>query len=231
MKPTIHKSIVKLYVAMFLLLFAFQFIIIYFSNIDFSNEANITTFNSATNLGFYGLLTTLFIVLFLPFWKAEWVDFKTNVKRYMKTVLIGFAFMFGISIVIGLIYQFIGITDTSVNQEQLNRILEGTLFDQISLVLFAVFFAPIVEEIVFRKAFFGFFRDTKVNRWIIIVLSSFVFGFVHVALALDFEQIFYYAGLGLILGYFYDRTGNIIIPIGIHLLHNGFVTASMFISL
>ena len=145
---------------------------------------------------------------------------------------------FGSSIIL----EFLGITETSANQESLNMLLEGTLFDKISLFIFAVLLVPLIEELVFRKAILELFyikvRETdnlkviKVKKIIsaifAIIVSSLVFGFIHI---MSFEteqllQIIYYAGLGAVLGTAYLASNkNILVPILMHFSLNLMVTA------
>ena len=224
----INLKIVGIYIGMFVLLIVAQVVMLITGVVNLANDAEVIRFKSLTNLTFYGLMVVLYVALFIPFWKDEFKKLKGNIGKYFLTFIVGFVVIFGASLIIGAIYQALGITDTSANQEQLDLIANAELIDQISLALFAVLFAPLVEELVFRKAFFGFFSINKANRWIIIVASALIFGFIHVAATFDFVQIFYYAGLGLVLAFFYYKTDNIIVPIVIHMLHNGFVTAIMF---
>jgi membrane protease YdiL (CAAX protease family) len=100
----------------------------------------------------------------------------------------------------------------------------GTIF------MFAVFLAPLVEEMVFRMAAFQlFFHIEGIKPWKVIMLSSLAFGLIHVIGTFDFVQLPYYAGLGAVLGFFYYRSKNIAVPIVIHMLLNALVTITMFI--
>ena len=229
MNMRIENKVVFTYVSLYILLIAAQIALVYATNIDWNNSLVLIRFNSIANLSFYGLIALLFILMFIPFWKNALIQFKHHKWEYLKLVGFGFLALIGVSMLMNAIYALLGITDTSANQEQLNQLLEGGWFDQLSLVLFAVFLAPMVEEMVFRLAGFNFLkRFDRLPSWTIIVITSFIFGFIHVMGAFDLEQIFYYAGLGAILGFFYYKSNNIIVPIIIHMLLNGFVTFSMF---
>ena len=85
-----------------------------------------------------------------------------------------------------------------------------------------VFLAPIVEELVFRKSFFAVIK----NKWIALVLSSFVFGIIHaLSTAGTFQTKLIYAipyfSSGLAFGIAYIRSDkNIIVPIACHMFNN-----------
>ena len=44
------------------------------------------------------------------------------------------------------------------------------------MILAVVIFTPIVEELVFRKAIFGLFK----NKWVGFAVSTLIFGLIHV---------------------------------------------------
>ena len=134
-------------------------------------------------------------------------------------------------IIVGYLYTLLGITETPENQELLDMQLNGTLFDQISLVVFAGFLAPLVEESLFRLS--GFYYLKKVSwlpQWGVIAITSILFGLIHV-LGDDIVQIIYYAALGVVLGTLYYKSKNILVPITVHMLFNIFITIMMFIGL
>ncbi len=77
---------------------------------------------------------------------------------------------------------------------------------------------PIVEELLFRK--FLIDRVSMYGDKIAIVVSAVAFGLFHGNL----YQVFYAAVLGLLLGYIYTRTRNILYPILLHMAINTFST-------
>lgn len=220
---------VSIYVLGYIFLIILQIVIVGLGLIDVYNDDHLIRFNSILNLSFYGTIFLLFVVTFIPFWKNAIAQFKQHKKLYIIHIAIGFGVLIVVSMIMNLIYSLLGITDTSANQEQLNQLLEGAFFDKFSLIMFAVFLAPMVEEMIFRMSLFSFLmRYKKIKPWLIILITSFIFGFIHVMGAFDLEQIFYYAGLGAVLGFFYYKSKNIFVPIVIHMLLNAFATFSMF---
>jgi len=77
-----------------------------------------------------------------------------------------------------------------------------------------VILAPIVEELIFRKLFMD--RFSRYGNGIAIVVSALGFALFHG----NFYQFFYALGLGMILGYVYAKTRNVIYPIVMHSIIN-----------
>ncbi len=81
-------------------------------------------------------------------------------------------------------------------------------------LLFAVILAPIVEELIFRKAIISHLR--KYGDKLAIFVSALLFAMIHG----NFSQFFYAFGLGLLFGYVYARTGRLRYSIGLHMIIN-----------
>jgi hypothetical protein len=79
------------------------------------------------------------------------------------------------------------------------------------------------EELVFRGAVQGLLRRAY-RPWTAIGLASGLFGLVHwIALTGSGSRVPYVviaAGLGLILGYVYERTDNLLVPASVHGVYN-----------
>lgn len=76
--------------------------------------------------------------------------------------------------------------------------------------LFTVVIAPIGEEFVFRKLIID--RTQKYGGYVCIILSASMFALMHGNL----YQFFYAFAIGLVLGYVYYRTGNVIYTVILH---------------
>lgn len=93
----------------------------------------------------------------------------------------------------------------------------------VSGVLCIGILGPIAEEFVFREAALGSMLRNKINPMRAIFISAVLFGVVHGNPA----QIPFAAAMGIILGYIYYKTGNIVVPALIHILNNSFACWTM----
>ena len=91
------------------------------------------------------------------------------------------------------------------------------------MILSAVIFAPVLEEIIFRRVIFGSLIQ-KYNFWISAIVSGVVFSAIH----LEFEHLLLYAVCGLIFAFLYYKTKSIWTSIIAHMLLNGSVTLIQF---
>lgn len=183
---------------------------------------------SITNLALYASLSLIFVIVLRTYLKEQLKYTRDNYHDSIKIILLGLSGLFAAVFATSLIMQLIGVTENSNNQEVLNSLATAANFDKISLVVFTVFFAPFVEEIVFRRAVFGFLE--KVSIPLAIIVSGLLFGFIHV-LSGDYVQLIIYGALGITLAYTYYRSNkNIVTVIAIHMIYNLVVTIAMFVS-
>ncbi len=92
----------------------------------------------------------------------------------------------------------------------------------IILILTTVIIGPIAEELTFRGLV-----QRRARVWLkpgtAIVVSSLIFGLAH----MNMIQLIYAFGIGLLLGYLYEKSGNLIAPILAHMAANA-VTIAIF---
>lgn len=148
---------------------------------------------------------------------------------------IGILYMFAGNIVVGVLISVLtsvlSIPDQlSANQLSINLMLKSPY--AILIILTAVIIGPIVEELVFRKSFFGLIKNERYA----LIISSLVFGLIHITTEIisgDFGLVLinslpYIAG-GFVFGYIYMiNKKNIVIPI---IAHMGYNLISVLISL
>ncbi|TLU67111.1 CPBP family intramembrane metalloprotease [Thalassotalea litorea] len=91
--------------------------------------------------------------------------------------------------------------------------------DNVWLLFLAIcIVAPIFEEILFRGFMFGRLEHTAIGKWGTLLITSLVFTFIHGQYnAVELTMVF---SLALLLGYSRLKTGNIYVPIFIHMLNN-----------
>lgn len=112
-----------------------------------------------------------------------------------------------------------GIPPESENTEMLL-----TLTSEYPLLIFSiVLFAPIMEELVFRKAIFAQLHNSRIGAMGAAVISSLIFALVH----FDGHMLLY-GSLGLWFCYLYKKTNNIFAPMMAHGLMNAFASLPLF---
>ena len=80
---------------------------------------------------------------------------------------------------------------------------------------FAAVFGPVAEEIFFR----GFMYPAVKEKWgktAGIIGTSVIFSFLHVHVVGVLPII----ALGVFLAYLYEKTGTLLVPIAVHIIHN-----------
>lgn len=91
-------------------------------------------------------------------------------------------------------------------------------------ILSPVLFAPLLEEIVFRKAIFGSMYE-KTNFLIASVLSSGLFALAH----FNITHMITYFVIGMALSCLYVKTNRLIVPIIVHMTLNALPVIAMIL--
>lgn len=182
------------------------------------------TVSALINFLTYIIATTLLLIIG---YKIFIGDFKRLDKKFtilISAILIGYLYMMLgnlISNVLSMVLRNATNTkdSTSLNQLAINKILKSN--SALLMILPTVIFAPIIEELVFRKAFFGIIKKEKLA----LVASSILFGLIHVigevTLVDFFINLIVYSAPGVMLGIIYLKNNkNIFIPILVHSLSN-----------
>lgn len=172
-----------------------------------------------TPTGYISAAVCSFIILsiiIILFWKNLWRDlviFSKSVKEYILFILPRIGIMYIIYFIACVVCFSIN-KNIPVNQQQIN-----TMPDWYILVL-ATFFAPIVEEVVFR----GCIRRFIKNDTLFIIVSGVIFGLLHtISEGTILGALFMaipYATLGCGFAYIYAKTNNITNNIACHAVHN-----------
>ena len=81
--------------------------------------------------------------------------------------------------------------------------------------LSGIIIAPIAEEIVFRGYMYKAFRD-RFKPAYAIILSAALFSIIH----LEWRAALSLFVIGVVLAYVYEKTGNLMAPITVHILNN-----------
>ena len=154
-------------------------------------------------------------------------DFKKNyndyLSKYLKLYIIALIIMMISNIIINnLTNQIAG------NEESIRQTLNKA---PIYMFTSAVFFAPFMEEMVFRNSL----KNIITNKKTFIITSGLIFGGLHVIgninTIYDILYIIPYATPGIAFAYMLTKTDNILVPMGIHFLHNGLLMTIQIIIL
>lgn len=124
--------------------------------------------------------------------------------------------------IIAFVIMAFGVFGTNLLSELLNlpNIIEAQLNGMASNVwgiLAIAFFGPVAEEVIFRETCLGYPLRKGVKPFKAILISSLLFGVMH----LNPAQIPFAFIVGLLLGIIYWRTGNIVLTSILHIINNG----------
>ena len=142
---------------------------------------------------------------------------KTNYRTYLEVAvpsyIIGFIGMALINLFIIIVLK----GQEAGNEVEINKLLVNY---PLYVLFLASIFAPIVEELIFRKTLSKLVK----NKYLFIVLSGSIFGLLHVIGSYnnlyDLLYILSYGSLGYAFAYIYKKTNNITVPILLHFVHN-----------
>lgn len=177
------------------------------------------------------VLIELVLVLILCFiyrkdLKKEFRIYKNNFGKNfffsIKWWLLGLIFM-GIS---NLVLHFV-FHSTPNNENEVQKLL-GTM--PVYIAIASCVFAPIMEELVFRKSLNKCFS----NNYLFILTSGLIFGLLHVISSqnvTDFLYIIPYGAFGCIFAYIFVKTKTIFSTITIHMIHNTILVMASLTSL
>lgn len=205
-----------------------MFLLPYVTMYNLSAIFNISNLNSLqvyTNFISYLVLILITIALF---GKELMSDLKqlNNPFSFIKGVAIGWLLLWVCSIVSSFVLITITQSEESSQNQQFIELLMQV--HPIFMTVTTVIFAPIVEEVVFRLTIM---KNLVHQPWIGIVISSFIFGMIHVISAGDFIYSLPYIAMGFALGYTYHKHQNIWYSIGVHIFQNFFSTVILLLSM
>lgn len=145
------------------------------------------------------------------------LNFNMSTTNLMTYLLI-FPMMFGMMLIAEFITAQIPITGPFFGEyyQYFSKLMEQMTSDEASLILFAVLFAPVLEEIIFRGIIMKGLLNKGLKPKTAIVISAVVFGIVH-------QNPWQFVGavlLGSVLGLVYYKTKSLLLPILLHAFNN-----------
>jgi membrane protease YdiL (CAAX protease family) len=135
--------------------------------------------------------------------------------------LIGLGLAGCIGMAVGALSELIGQPVDPIGHEALKTLRDEFSVELlIGLIISAVIFAPLFEEIVFRGVFqTSLLRLFKGRRWLALLIASAVFSVIH-ASVVPWQGLVSLFVLGLVFGYLYERTGSLLTPMLAHAVFN-----------
>ena len=154
--------------------------------------------------------------------KKSYEDIKKYHKKYFSKYVGVWFITLCVVTFINLLLYLLFTKSISGNENLVRNMLKSY---PIYSIFSTIVFAPIVEELAFRKSI----QNMITNKKIFIVVSGLFFGWLHVAGNInvwsDMLYIIPYSIHGGLFAYFLVKTDNILVPMGFHLLHNGIMTS------
>ncbi len=137
-------------------------------------------------------------------------DLKT--AKAWKTILLGFI---GI-LLVEYAGRFVLILEKGLSADTVNQAtLEQLGMSPLLLIVWAAIAAPIAEETIIRGLILGRVFN---NSYLGVVISSLLFGLLH--MPTDIGSWIIYGGMGLVLALIYHKTEKLEYTIGIHFINN-----------
>jgi membrane protease YdiL (CAAX protease family) len=190
--------------------------------------------NSLINFTAYAVIFVLVLLIGKVDIKEDFNEINTIRKKENITskIVLGILTLYLVSFVLNIFV--LSLTESlnieinnSVNQEAIDSLL-SSFWPAFFMILSATLIGPFVEEMVFRKAIFGIFKNPIVS----IIVSSLLFGLIHVTseptVLLMFIQGISYVGLGAALGYLYQKHKYNIFYV--YLIHAGYNLVSFLLT-
>ena len=181
---------------------------------------NIKTFFCTLQFLSYVPLLILIIYFLRHEYVEDFVKFKKNIGKNLLYVFIGIIAMYASGMIVGMIYELLGVEGESNNESIIVLLLNSPGFPLMAVAV--IILAPIVEELVFRKLLFGTCEVTcGFPPMVAVILSALLFSFIHVSDLESLKFIFQYLALALPICIVYHLSGNnIIVTICMHIINN-----------
>jgi len=165
-------------------------------------------------------VTICLFLIYKEYLIKKFHDFKENFNNYFETGLkywlLGLLIMYCSNFLLSLLTP----AKEAINESNVQALINASPW--LTMILTTIF-APINEELIFRKSI----RDFIKHKWLFIIISAFIFGYLHVSggqTLYDYLYIIPYGALGGVFAALLVKTDNIYSTIMVHLIHNGILT-------
>ena len=170
----------------------------------------------------------LYLKLYLKQADGYFHDWKSRFSGKKLLWAVGYiALMLAINPLYEMLMAALGVESSVDNLQNQLIIMEMLQRAPLTMAVYIVLFAPVLEELLLRGIFFQSFGsiENRGKRWLLLVLSAFVFGSLH-DLSVHYDFLLYFA-MGLVLGAAYLHTKDLKYPILIHMVNNALGLAGM----
>ena len=163
----------------------------------------------------------LYLQLYLKQADGYFHDWKSRFSGKKLLWAAGYiALMLAINPLYEVLMAALGVESRVDNLRNQRMVMEMLQRAPLMMTTYIVLFAPILEELLLRGIFFQSFGSIENcgKRWLLLVLSAFVFGSLH-SPPVHYDFLLYFA-MGLVLGAAYLHTKDLKYPILIHMVNN-----------
>ena len=166
----------------------------------------------------YICLITIGLILYGKELKQEWKMFKKNKGDNIDTAIKYYFIGLGIMIASNILINFILKLGNSQNEVRVQSMIKTSPW---LMLICAGLFAPIVEELLFRKTFKNVFK----KKYLFIFISGFIFGLLHIIsyklkTPLELLYIIPYGALGLFFALMDYEVDSTFPSVFMHMFHN-----------
>lgn len=185
-------------------------------------------------LQIFNIINILYVLVMNPDIARDAAKFGKSRKSLLliplgAIAIIGIQAILWDNIIMAQIKAGLGIAMENANTE---NVISMVRENPVMMGFMACFYGPILEELLYRYTAFGLIRNR--SRALAYIVSALLFGFQHIAVAAiyggDLIQLINmpeYIIAGLIFAFLYDKTENICVPAGAHILANSFGLLTM----
>lgn len=215
------ENITKYKWYVYFIIFVFLFIICYTPISDLLPNPKSKTETIIRIVILYIIQITLLIIPMFNELKRDYIAFKNNFKQYLSNMLPRFGIIIIVYMISNLSVMYF-ISSIPTNQAIINT------WPIYITAIVAIIIAPLTEELMFR----GFIKKFIKNDILFVIVSSLVFGGLHVAVATNLQEVLFiipYSLLGFAFSLNYVKTKNIASNIFLHSAWNSLAVLAMIL--
>lgn len=162
------------------------------------------------------VLSFIFYLIYRKELKKDFNTFKNNFNKCFDSGLKYWLIGLSIMVIANILIAMFTALSNSTNEKSVQSLIPTS---PALMFIAAGIFAPIIEEITFRKTFQTIFK----NKWTFALISFLVFGYIHVMNSNNPLELLYivpYGSLGLVFALTDYETNTVFTSIMMHMIHN-----------